>query len=84
LGAKVVLLSSIFKSNSPLHEGYDTIDFKAVDPVLGSMEDFEALVKAADAMGMLNNLFAFYLIIVIEIYCYRIENCIGHGTQSFQ
>ena len=77
------MLSSIFKSNSP-HEGYDTIDFKAIDSVLGSMEDFEALVKAANAKGMLNYSFAYYLIIVIEIYCYRIENYIGLGTQPFQ
>jgi Alpha amylase, catalytic domain len=83
LGAKVILLSSIFKSKSPF-EGYDTVDFKAINSVLGSMEDFEALVKAADAKGMLNCSFAFHLIILIELDCYRIENYIGLGTQSFQ
>jgi len=47
LGVEVILLSSIFNSSSPSHEAYNVTDFKSVHPELGTMKDFEDLMKAA-------------------------------------
>ena len=51
LGADALWLSPIYPS--PLADsGYDVSDFTAVDPVYGSLEDFDALVAAARARGL--------------------------------
>src|SRR5262245_14140235 len=46
LGIDAVWLSPFFKS--PMRDfGYDVSDYRAVDPLFGSLADFEALLKAA-------------------------------------
>ena len=46
LGVDGIWLSPFFKS--PMRDfGYDVSDYCAVDPMFGSMQDFEALLKAA-------------------------------------
>ncbi len=46
LGVDGIWLSPFFKS--PMRDfGYDVSDYRAVDPMFGSMQDFEALLKAA-------------------------------------
>ena len=49
LGGNGLLLNPIFTSMS---HGYDTLDYFAVDPRLGSEEDFDALVAAAKSRGI--------------------------------
>ncbi|MCL1800027.1 MAG: alpha-amylase family protein [Promicromonosporaceae bacterium] len=49
LGCNGLLLGPIFTSQS---HGYDTVDYFQIDPRLGTMEDFEALVTAASERGI--------------------------------
>ena len=51
LGAEAIWISPFFAS--PMKDfGYDIADFCAVDPVFGSLEDFDALVARAHALGL--------------------------------
>jgi alpha-glucosidase len=51
LGVDAVWLSPIFPS--PMADfGYDISDYTAIDPLFGTMEDFDALVSAAHAGGL--------------------------------
>src|SRR5216110_2730143 len=51
LGVDAVWLSPFF--TSPMRDfGYDVADFCAVDPVFGSLGDFDALVERARALGL--------------------------------
>ena len=51
LGVDALWLSPIYPS--PMHDfGYDVADYKGVDPVFGSLEDFDSLVAAARARGL--------------------------------
>jgi alpha-glucosidase len=51
LGADAIWLSPIYPS--PLADfGYDVTDFTAVDPALGTLGDFDALVAAAHGHGL--------------------------------
>ena len=51
LGVDALWLSPIYPS--PLADfGYDVSDYTAVDPQLGSLEDFDELVAAADERGL--------------------------------
>ena len=58
LGADVVLLNSFYLSHdydtnpgqNP-DKGYEILDHTEVDPMFGSMEDFEALLEEAHDMG---------------------------------
>ncbi len=44
LGVDIIWLSPVYKS--PMKDmGYDVSDYEAIDPVFGSMEDFEVLLK---------------------------------------
>ncbi len=46
LGVDAVWLSPVFAS--PMADfGYDISDYTGVDPLFGTMEDFDALIKAA-------------------------------------
>ncbi|MDO5034019.1 MAG: alpha-amylase family glycosyl hydrolase [Actinomycetaceae bacterium] len=49
IGANGLLLGPIFHSYS---HGYDTIDYRRIDPRLGTLEDFEALTQAAHERGI--------------------------------
>jgi alpha-glucosidase len=51
LGVDAVWLSPIFPS--PMADfGYDISDYVSIDPLFGSMEDFDALIEAAHGRGL--------------------------------
>lgn len=50
LGANAIYLCPIFKSNS--NHRYHTVDYFEIDPVLGTMEDFDRLVAKAHELGL--------------------------------
>jgi alpha-glucosidase len=51
LGVEAVWISPFFKS--PMADfGYDISDYRAVDPVFGTMADFEAVLKKAHRLGI--------------------------------
>ena len=50
LGVSCLYLNPIVEARS--NHRYDTSDYRRVDPILGSNEDFEALCQAAEEQGM--------------------------------
>ncbi len=51
LGVDAIWISPIYPS--PMHDfGYDVADFCGIDPVFGSLEDFDRLVQEAHAKGL--------------------------------
>ena len=51
LGVDAIWLSPFFKS--PMKDfGYDISDYRDVDPIFGTLEDFDAVVEAAHAHGL--------------------------------
>lgn len=51
LGVEAVWLSPVFAS--PMRDmGYDVSDYRAIDPVFGTMADFDALVAQAHGLGL--------------------------------
>ena len=51
LGVDAIWVSPFFKS--PMKDfGYDVADYRAVDPIFGSMADFKSLMKSAKANGL--------------------------------
>ena len=51
LGVDGIWLSPFFKS--PMRDfGYDISDYRAVDPVFGTLDDFDALLARAHALGL--------------------------------
>ncbi len=50
LGVTGLYLNPIFLARS--NHRYDTVDFLEIDPMLGTLEDFQELVTEADARGM--------------------------------
>ena len=50
LGVNAVYLCPIFKSNS--NHRYHTVDYFEIDPVLGTLKDFDKLVKKAHKLGL--------------------------------
>lgn len=50
LGVTVIYLSPIFEAVS--NHRYDTSDYFKIDPMLGTLEDFDRLVRAIHAAGM--------------------------------
>jgi alpha-glucosidase len=51
LNVDAIWLSPFF--TSPMHDfGYDVADYRGVDPMFGSLEDFDRLVEAAHARGL--------------------------------
>src|SRR3954447_10206826 len=51
LGVDAIWLSPIYPS-SGVDFGYDITDFMSIDPVLGTLDDFEDLVEQAHARGL--------------------------------
>ncbi|HEC35528.1 MAG TPA: hypothetical protein ENI39_03215, partial [Anaerolineae bacterium] len=64
LGATALWLSPIFAS--PSHHGYDTTDFFAVEPRLGTNEDLRLLVREAHARG---------LRVILDLVCNHVSDC---------
>ena len=51
LGVDAIWLSPIYKS--PMKDfGYDVEDYRAIDPIFGTMEDFDTLVSSAHKLGL--------------------------------
>jgi len=51
LGADAIWISPIFKS--PMKDfGYDIADYRAIDPLFGSMADFDQLLRSAHSLGL--------------------------------
>lgn len=50
LGANAIWLTPIFPS--PTHHGYDVTHYKAIEPRLGTLEDFDLLVSEAKRRGI--------------------------------
>lgn len=51
LGVDAIWISPFFKS--PMKDfGYDVADYRAVDPIFGTMDDFKSLMKRAKALGL--------------------------------
>ncbi len=50
LGVNAIYLCPIFKSNS--NHRYHTVDYFEIDPVLGTLADFDRLVKKAHKLGI--------------------------------
>ena len=51
LGVDAVWISPFFRS--PMKDfGYDIADYRAVDPIFGMLEDFDALLAKAHALGL--------------------------------
>lgn len=50
LGCNCIYLNPVFAANS--YHKYDIIDYKHIDPLRGTDEDFRALVNEAHSMGM--------------------------------
>lgn len=51
LGVDAIWLSPFFKS--PMHDfGYDVADYCDVDPIFGTLTDFDALIARAHALGL--------------------------------
>ena len=50
LGVNAIYLCPIFKSNS--NHRYHTVDYFEIDPVLGTLKDFDRLVKKAHKLGL--------------------------------
>lgn len=50
LGISVIYLNPIVEAKS--NHRYDTSDYMAVDPILGSVEDYEALCRKAEKLGI--------------------------------
>ena len=51
LGVDAIWLSPIYKS--PMKDfGYDVEDYRAIDPIFGTMKDFDQLVSSAHELGL--------------------------------
>ncbi|MEM6680861.1 MAG: alpha-glucosidase [Pseudomonadota bacterium] len=51
LGVDGIWLSPIF--TSPMHDhGYDVADYRDIDPVFGTLQDFDAMVSKAHSLGL--------------------------------
>jgi alpha-glucosidase len=51
LGVDALWLSPIYPS--PMHDmGYDVADYKGIDPLFGTLEDFDRLVESARERGL--------------------------------
>ena len=51
LGVDAIWLSPVF--TSPMHDfGYDVADYRDIDPIFGTLADFDALLAAAHAQGL--------------------------------
>lgn len=51
LGVDAIWLSPVF--TSPMKDmGYDVSDYKDIDPVFGTLDDFDALIETAHALGL--------------------------------
>ena len=51
LGVDAIWVSPFFRS--PMKDfGYDVADYRAVDPIFGTLEDFDALLARAHGLGL--------------------------------
>ncbi len=61
LGVDAIWLSPFF--TSPMKDfGYDVADYRGVDPIFGTLDDFDALVARAHALGL--------KVVIDQVYCH--------------
>jgi alpha-glucosidase len=68
IGIGGVWLSPVFKS--PMKDfGYDISDFRDIDPIFGTMEDFEELARGCKERGNINiqNKISFFIICANQV-----------------
>lgn len=67
LGVDAIWISPFFKS--PMRDfGYDVADFCDVDPVFGTLADFDALVAKAHSLGL--------KVIIDQVYSHTSDECV--------
>jgi len=66
LGVDAIWISPFF--TSPMHDfGYDVADFYGVDPIFGTLDDFDALVARAHKLGL--------KVIIDQVYSHTSMDC---------
>ena len=66
LGVDGIWISPFFKS--PMHDfGYDVADFRDVDPIFGTLEDFDRLLAKAHSLGL--------KVIIDQVYSHASIEC---------
>lgn len=66
LGVDAIWISPFF--TSPMHDfGYDVSDFYDVDPIFGSLDDFDALIEKAHSVGL--------KVIIDQVYSHTSHEC---------
>lgn len=66
LGVDAIWISPFF--TSPMHDfGYDVADFYDVDPIFGTLDDFDALVCKAHSLGL--------KVIIDQVYSHTSSEC---------
>ncbi|RME62598.1 MAG: DUF3459 domain-containing protein [Alphaproteobacteria bacterium] len=66
LGVDAIWISPFFKS--PMHDfGYDVADMRAVDPIFGTLADFDALIAKAHELGL--------KVIIDQVYSHTSDAC---------
>ncbi|WP_417457668.1 alpha-glucosidase [Kordiimonas sp.] len=66
LGVDGIWVSPFFKS--PMHDfGYDVADFRDVDPVFGTLEDFDRLLAKAHSLGL--------KVVIDQVYSHASMDC---------
>lgn len=66
LGVDAIWISPFF--TSPMHDfGYDVADFRDVDPIFGTIEDFDALIAKAHEAGL--------KVIIDQVYSHTSMEC---------
>lgn len=85
LGVNMISISPIFKTanEEPLY-GQDIVDFLAINPTFGELQDLKDLTTAAKQEGNENDAF-FSNSSKLHFDCYpRFENHLGSGVESRQ
>lgn len=66
LGVDGIWLSPIF--TSPMHDhGYDVADYRDIDPMFGTLADFDAMVEKAHSLGL--------KVIIDQVYSHSSDEC---------
>ena len=66
LGVNAIWISPFF--TSPMHDfGYDVADFRGVDPIFGTLADFDALIAKAHSLNL--------KVIIDQVYSHTSNDC---------
>lgn len=87
LNVKAIWISPFYKS--PMKDfGYDVEDFRDIDPIFGTMADFDELLSSMHSMGeqkpfaSIKKRFIVKIVLVTNVcYCHRSETYYGLHSQ---